>query len=180
MKRKKMKINKYLEKDKFYIMTTYAQLTYPNSPIILFTHKTLENNNIEEKLSFCGTGSTLESNDKKIILKKIVLTGYPVKIKKKKAIVRYMFFNPNDINYFKPIQLTTKKGLRGNIIESVGIHGYMKCIFSDYIKSNDKKGLLFLIKFFSIFFNRSCFVCSKNVFIALSFSIIFTPFIFLK
>lgn len=133
----KLKINKYLEKDKFYIMTTYAQLTYPNSPIILFTHKTLENNNIEEKLSFCGTGSTLESNDKKIILKKIVLTGYPVKIKKKKAIVRYMFFNPNDINYFKPIQLTTKKGLRGNITESVGTHGYMKCIFSDYIKSND-------------------------------------------
>ena len=133
----KLKLQKYLEKDKFYIMTTYAQLTYPNSPIILFTHKTLENGKIDEKLSFCGTGLTLESNDKKIILKKIVLTGYPVKIKKKKAIVRYMFFNPNDINYFKPIQLTTKKGLRGNITESVGTHGYMKCIFSDYIKSND-------------------------------------------
>ena len=132
----KLKIQKYLEKDKFYVMSTYAQLTYPNSPIILFTHKTVDDK-IEEKLSFCGTGLTLESNDKKIILKKIVLTGYPVKIKKKKAIVRYMFFNPNDINYFKPIQLTTKKGLRGNIIESVGTHGYMKCIFSDYIKSND-------------------------------------------
>jgi pre-rRNA-processing protein TSR1 len=133
----KLKIQKYLEKDKFYIMTTYAQLTYPNSPVILFTHKTLDDGKIDEKLSFCGTGLTLESNDKKIILKKIVLTGYPVKIKKKKAIVRYMFFNPSDINYFKPIQLTTKKGLRGNITESVGTHGYMKCIFSDFIKSND-------------------------------------------
>ena len=133
----KLKIQRYLEKDKFYIMSTYAQLTYPNSPIILFTHKTLDDNSIEDKLSFCGTGTTLESNDKKVILKKIVLTGYPVKIKKKKAIVRYMFFNPTDINYFKPIQLTTKKGLRGNITESVGMHGYMKCIFSDYIKSND-------------------------------------------
>ena len=133
----KLKIQKYLEKDKFYVMTTYAQLTYPNSPVILFTHKTLDNGKIEDKLSFCGTGLTLESNDKKIILKKIVLTGYPVKIKKKKAIVRYMFFNPSDINYFKPIQLTTKKGLRGNITESVGTHGYMKCIFSDFIKSND-------------------------------------------
>ena len=133
----KLKIQRYLEKDKFYIMTTYAQLTYPNSPIILFTHKTLDNNVIDNKLSFCGTGMTLEANDKKVILKKIVLTGYPVKIKKKKAIVRYMFFNPSDISYFKPIQLTTKKGLRGNITESVGTHGYMKCIFSDYIKSND-------------------------------------------
>ena len=132
----KLKMQRFLEKDKFYIMSAYAQLTYPNSPIILFTHKTVDDK-IEQKLSFCGTGLTLEANDRKIILKKIVLTGYPVKIKKKKAIVRYMFFNPNDINYFKPIQLTTKKNLRGNITESVGTHGYMKCIFSDYIKSND-------------------------------------------
>ena len=48
-----------------------------------------------------------------------------------------MFFNPSGISYFKPIQLTTKKWLRGNITKSVGTHGYMKCIFSDYIKSND-------------------------------------------
>ncbi len=151
----KLKIQKYLEKDKFYVMTTYAQLTYPNSPIILFTHKTLENNSIEEKLSFCGTGSTLESNDKKVILKKIVLTGYPVKIKKKKAIVRYMFFNPGDISYFKPIQLTTKKGLRGNITESVGTHGYMKCIFSDYIKSNDTVCLNLFKRVFPKYFKET-------------------------
>lgn len=151
----KLKLQKYLEKDKFYIMTTYAQLTYPNSPIILFTHKTLENGKIDEKLSFCGTGLTLESNDKKIILKKIVLTGYPVKIKKKKAIVRYMFFNPNDINYFKPIQLTTKKGLRGNITESVGTHGYMKCIFSDYIKSNDTVCLNLYKRIFPKYFKET-------------------------
>ena len=150
----KLKIQKYLEKDKFYIMSTYAQLTYPNSPIILFTHKTV-NDKIEEKLSFCGTGLTLESNDKKIILKKIVLTGYPVKIKKKKAIVRYMFFNPSDINYFKPIQLTTKKGLRGNIIESVGTHGYMKCIFSDYIKSNDTVCLNLFKRVFPKYFKET-------------------------
>ena len=150
----KLKIQKYLEKDKFYIMSTYAQLTYPNSPIILFTHKTV-NDKIEEKLSFCGTGLTLESNDKKIILKKIVLTGYPVKIKKKKAIVRYMFFNPSDINYFKPIQLTTKKGLRGNITESVGTHGYMKCIFSDYIKSNDTVCLNLFKRVFPKYFKET-------------------------
>ena len=150
----KLKIQKYLEKDKFYVMTTYSQLTYPNSPVILFTHKTV-NNKIEEKLSFCGTGLTLESNDKKVILKKIVLTGYPVKIKKKKAIVRYMFFNPNDINYFKPIQLTTKKGLRGNITESVGTHGYMKCIFSDYIKSNDTVCLNLYKRVFPKYFKES-------------------------
>jgi len=100
------------------------QLTYPNSPIILFTHKTIDDK-IEKELNICGTGLTLEANYRNIILKKIILTGYPVKFKKKKVIVRYMFLNPNEINYFKPIQLTTKKNLRGNSTESVGTYGYM-------------------------------------------------------
>ena len=32
-----------------------------------------------------------------IILRWIILTGYPIKIKKKNAIVKYMFFNPQDV-----------------------------------------------------------------------------------
>jgi pre-rRNA-processing protein TSR1 len=131
----KIKYQKYIEKDKFFIMTCFSQLTYANNPVLIFLRK--KEDNFDNNLNLCGTGITLESDSKKIILKKIILTGYPVKIKKKKAVVRYMFFNPEDINYFKPIQLVTKNGLRGNIKESVGTHGYMKCYFSDYLKSND-------------------------------------------
>ena len=131
----KIKYQKYIEKDKFFIMTCFSQLTYVNNPVLIFLRK--QEDNFYNNLNLCGTGITLESDSKKIILKKIILTGYPVKIKKKKAVVRYMFFNPEDINYFKPIQLVTKNGLRGNIKESVGTHGYMKCYFSDYLKSND-------------------------------------------
>ncbi len=150
----KLKFQKFLEKDVFYVMTCYAQLTYANSPVIIFTHK---NNDmgVDKDLAFVGTGVSMEANDKKIILKKIVLTGYPVKIKKKKAIVRYMFFQPSDINYFKPIQLTTKKGLRGNIRESVGTHGYMKCIFSDFIKSNDTVCLNLFKRVFPKYFKET-------------------------
>lgn len=39
----------------------------------------------------------IEPDPYKLILKRIVLTGYPIKIKNKKAIIRYMFFNPQDI-----------------------------------------------------------------------------------
>ena len=46
----------------------------------------------------------------KIILKRILLTGYPMRVHKKRAVIRYMFFNPEDINYFKPVELFTKNG----------------------------------------------------------------------
>jgi pre-rRNA-processing protein TSR1 len=48
-----------------------------------------------------------------------------------------MFFNPRDVKYFRPVELTTKFGLRGHIKDSLGTHGLMKCQFNDYIKQND-------------------------------------------
>lgn len=133
----KFKLEKFLEKDKFYIASIYTQLTYPNSPVLFFK-PVMNINSIENaKLKMIASGNVHSSDAKKIILKKIVLTGYPVKIKKRKAVVRYMFFNPADIHYFKPVQLSTKNGLRGHITESLGTHGNMKCVFSDYMKASD-------------------------------------------
>lgn len=79
----------------------------------------------------------MDANPDRIVLKKIVLTGYPQKCKKRGAIVKYMFFNPEDILWFKPVELRTKHGLSGNIRQSVGLHGSMKCIFSDGVHQHD-------------------------------------------
>ena len=36
-----------------------------------------------------------------------------------------------------PAGITTKHGLQGNIVESVGDHGVMKCLFNAPIKQHD-------------------------------------------
>ena len=128
----KLKIERKLEKDKFYIASVYSQMTYTNSPVLLFRPNFANNT-----LDLAASGEVVQTDSKKIILKRIILTGYPVKIKKKKSVIRYMFFTPTDVNYFRPIQLVTKNGLRGHITESLGTHGHMKCIFNDFIKASD-------------------------------------------
>ena len=100
---------------------------------MMFKPNLAKNNQLE----LVAKGTVMEENSNKIILKKIILTGYPLKIQKKKAVIRYMFFNPEDVNYFKPIELSTKNGLRGHIKMSLGTHGHMKCYFNDFIKSHD-------------------------------------------
>lgn len=39
--------------------------------------------------------------------------------------------------WFQPAGLSTKHGLQGNIIQSVGDHGVMKCLFNAPIKQHD-------------------------------------------
>jgi len=129
----KFKYEKSLIKDKFYFATIYSQMIYPNTSVMMFKPDLTKNC----ELRLIAKGTVAEENCNKIILKKIVLTGYPLKIQKKKAVVRYMFFTPEDVNYFKPIELSTKNGLRGHIKESLGTHGFMKCFFNDFIKSHD-------------------------------------------
>lgn len=84
-----------------------------------------------------AAGNVVSVDPKQLNIKRIILTGYPFRTNKSKAVVRFMFFRPEDIRWFKPIELSTKKGLRGHMMESLGTHGYMKCRFSTQIKQDD-------------------------------------------
>lgn len=41
------------------------------------------------------------------------------------------------MKWFQPAGLSTKHGLQGNIIQSIGDHGVMKCLFNAPIKQHD-------------------------------------------
>ncbi len=65
-----------------------------------------------------------------------MLAGHAFKINKRTAVIRYMFFNTEDIDWFKPVELVTSTGQRGHIKESLGTHGHMKCTFDTQLKQH--------------------------------------------
>ncbi|KAL0220023.1 hypothetical protein P9112_005676 [Eukaryota sp. TZLM1-RC] len=122
----KLKYCKNVYAKRTYVMSFYGPLFYAPMPILLINQSKL-----------IGYGSVISCDPDLIILQKIILTGYPIKIHKATATIRYMFFNREDILFFKPVRLWTRDGLNGNIIAPIGTHGHMKCRFSATLKSSD-------------------------------------------
>jgi pre-rRNA-processing protein TSR1 len=127
----KHKFERYMPNDGALIATLYAPITFPPAVVLAFKEQE------DGTLVLVATGSLFSVEPNRIVLKRIVLSGHPFKVIKKNAVVRYMFFGPEDVNWFKPVELRTKYGRRGHIKESLGTHGHMKCQFNDIIKSHD-------------------------------------------
>lgn len=70
----------------------------------------------------------------RMVIKRVVLSGYFFKIFIKMVVVCYMFFNREDVLWFKLVELRMKWGWRGYIKEFLGIYGYMKCSFDGKLK----------------------------------------------
>lgn len=91
----------------------------------------------EPELELIGTGTSLPPSTSRVIAKRIILTGHPYKIHKKLVTVRYMFFNTEDVQYFRALQLWTRRGRSGFIREALGTHGYFKATFDGKINPMD-------------------------------------------
>jgi len=127
----KHKYERFLRSDVPSVATIYAPIMFPPCSVLVFREQ------LDGTHSLVATGSILSVNPNRVVAKRIVLSGHPFKINRKAAVVRYMFFSREDINWFKPVELRTKYGRRGHIKEPLGTHGHMKCVFDGQLKSQD-------------------------------------------
>ncbi|KAM9734316.1 pre-rRNA-processing protein TSR1 homolog [Menidia menidia] len=127
----KHKMERFLQLDAPTVVSIYAPITFPPSGVLLFKQR---NDGIQDLVA---TGNLLSCDPQRVVLKRIVLSGHPFKINRRSAVVRYMFFNRDDIMWFKPVELRTKWGRRGHIKEALGTHGHMKCVFDNQLRSQD-------------------------------------------
>ncbi|XP_010530334.1 PREDICTED: pre-rRNA-processing protein TSR1 homolog [Tarenaya hassleriana] len=128
----KHKMERFLHAGRFSMASIYGPISFPPLPLVA-----LKVSEGSDAPAVAAVGSLKSVDPNKIILKKIILTGYPQKVSKMKASVRYMFHNPEDVRWFKPVEVWTKCGKRGRIKEPVGTHGAMKCIFNSVIQQHD-------------------------------------------
>ena len=118
----------------FFAASVFGPITYTPCPVLVFRET---ESNTNSRCQLVAVGSMLGADADRIVVKRIVLTGYPVRVHKRHATVKYMFYDPEDVKWFKPAGLYTKHGLQGNIVQSVGEHGTMKCLFNAPIQQHD-------------------------------------------
>jgi len=127
----KYKYEPFLRDEVAMVATMYGPVTFPPAPVLVYR----ETPKGDKEL--VASGSVLDCDPNRLIVKRIRLSGHPFKIHSKSAVVRFMFFNSEDVMYFKPIELVTRLNRRGHIKEPLGTHGHMKCIFDKKIRSDD-------------------------------------------
>ncbi|TIB81263.1 DUF663-domain-containing protein [Wallemia mellicola] len=134
------KFERYLRHGDASVATIFGPVTWGKVPIVY-----LRERDDGKPPYLVGTGTFKDADPTRIIAKRIILSGHPFKVHKKTVTVRYLFFNPDDIAYFKPIELHTKYGRVGHIKESLGTHGYFKAHFDGPVTQMDTV-LLYLYK----------------------------------
>lgn len=76
-----------------------------------------------------------------VIVKRVIFIGYLYYIYKKIVIVWYMFFNREDVEWFKVLFMWIRRGCIGFIKEFFGIYGYFKVMFDGWINFQDLVGV---------------------------------------
>ena len=132
----KHKLERFLHPGRSVIASFYAPITYPSMPILGFAPPPAGAPPGAAPL-LALTGSLRGAAPERVILKRIVLSGFPLRVHKRRATVRFMFHNAEDVRWFAPLEVWTKYGRRGRILEAVGTHGHMKCIFDGVIQQRD-------------------------------------------
>ncbi|KAK5660799.1 hypothetical protein OQA88_12167 [Cercophora sp. LCS_1] len=137
---------RYLHPGQSAVATFMAPVTWGSVPALFFkkTAPGTTNEDGEEitlPLMLIATGTALPPSTSRVIAKRAILTGHPYHIHKKVVTIRYMFFNREDVEWFKALPLWTKRGRTGYMKEALGTHGYFKATFDGRINPQDSIGV---------------------------------------
>lgn len=127
------KFEKFLHPETLTVATCIAPVDFTQSPAIFFKPNVNDSKGIE----LVGQGTFLNADHTRVLAKRAILTGHPFRFHKSVVTVRYMFFNSEDVEWFKSIPLFTKSGRTGFIKESLGTHGYFKATFDAKLSAQD-------------------------------------------
>ncbi|XP_073951741.1 tsr1 ribosome assembly factor [Choristoneura fumiferana] len=152
----KHKYERFFQPGSTCVATFYAPIQFSPSTVLCFKEKK------STKLQLVASGVLLSCNPDRLIVKRIVLSGHPYKVNKRSAVIRFMFFNREDVIYFKPCKLRTKYGRIGHIKEPLGTHGHMKCTFDGQLKSQDTVLLHLYKRMFPKWTYEDCIVTDKD------------------
>ncbi|KAG0304524.1 hypothetical protein BGZ98_005410 [Dissophora globulifera] len=126
------KSERFLQHGRSAVVTVYAPIQFGNLPVVL----TKDSGDVNSP-TLVATGTLMDADPRRIVAKRIILTGHPFKVHKRSATIRFMFFNPDDVWYYKSVELRTKLGRTGHIKESLGTHGYFKAQWDQQISMQD-------------------------------------------
>lgn len=148
------KFDRYLHPGRSAIATYVGPVTWGAVPVLVFKNQAVDDPEVLDsadgstapektlkRLELIATGTVVAPDHARVVAKRAILTGHPYKIHKKIVTVRYMFFNDEDVHWFKALQLWTKRGRSGFIKESLGTHGYFKATFDAKINPQDSVGI---------------------------------------
>eukprot|EP00943_MAST-04B_sp_MAST-4B-sp1_P006231 g6231.t1 len=117
------------------LCTFYGPRVPPNTNILAFQRDSNPVNNFR----ICLTGTVLETSHSHNIVKKLKLTGVPVKVHRKTAFVSGMFNSDLELTKFIGASIKTVSGIRGQIKKSSREYhdGTFRATFEDKIQLSD-------------------------------------------
>lgn len=139
------KYSRYIHPGDSAVASFMGPVTWGSVPALFYKRTTEDTAESAEEsnvgLTLAATGTALPPSTSRVVAKRIILTGHPYHIHKKVVTIRYMFFNKEDVDWFKALPLWTKRGRSGYIKETLGTHGYFKATFDGRINPQDAIGV---------------------------------------
>jgi pre-rRNA-processing protein TSR1 len=131
----KLLMQRFLPQATNAVATVYGRVMFPPATVLMFPAHVLGTYRDEYEFNpLAASGTLLTCDPDRIVLKRAVLSGFPVKASYNSCVVKHMFSTPTDVQWFKTVELWTKQGLYGRVRESRGLHGLFKASFNNVIK----------------------------------------------